>query len=79
MVSLFENNSTIITGDINAKSRLWRKAENAQGRVFEELLDESNYVAVNDGQPIRLDGRRTASAIELTFVSRLPRSMSRPM
>ena len=79
IVSLFENNSTIITGDINAKSRLWGKTENAQGRVFEDLLGGSNYVAANDGQPIRLDERGTESAIDLTVVSRLPQSMSRPM
>ena len=69
MVRVFENNSIIINGDMNAKSRLWGKFENAQGRVFEKLLEESNYVAVNDGQPTRLDGRSTESAIDLTFVS----------
>ena len=69
MVSMFENNCAIISGDMNAKRRLWGQAENAQGRVFEELLDESNYVAVNDGQPTRLDERGTESAIDLTFVS----------
>jgi len=48
--------STVITGDYNAKHPLWgSKQSNKTGEVFEQLMDQHNYV-----QGIQLDRIITA-------------------
>ena len=43
---------TIVTGDINAKSKLWGSpVSNERGVIFEELIETHNAAVINTGQP----------------------------
>ena len=64
---LFQHSKSIITEDLNAKSHLWGRDENVRRQLFEELLDENNYVTLNDGRSTTYDVRGYASAIDLTY------------
>ena len=68
---MFLKGPTIITGDYNAKHPLWgSKQTNRTGDVFEQLMDQHNYVVVNTGQPTRQDYRGNMSHLDTTFVSK---------
>lgn len=69
---LFEHgDASIIVGDLNAKSRLWRSPVNdARGEVIAGIAADREFVALNDGTPTRLDhARGSASHIDVTFAS----------
>lgn len=68
---LFRKESTIITGDFNAKSTLWGSPDdNEAGRTFEQLIDNHDYVVVNTGQPTRQNFNGNMSHLDITLVSR---------
>jgi len=59
--SLFER-CTLITGDINAKSKLWGSpCTNERGLMIEDLIDMNNASVINTGQPTyqHYDGSRS--------------------
>ena len=66
----------IVTGDFNAKSKLWgNKNENCAGELLERCIVSENFVCVNDGFQTR---RNSESVIDLFIVKpHLNRSISR--
>lgn len=61
---------TVIVGDLNSKSKLWgSEHSDSRGRLIEDLLEETGYCVVNDGQPTytHFDGSR--SHLDICLVS----------
>ena len=64
---------TVITGDFNAKSKLWdgNARGNGEGRRIEYACENSNFICLNDPEKITLMSRDSfhRSSIDITFVS----------
>jgi len=68
---LFLADSTIVTGDFNAKNPLWGSPDvNNAGNIIEQLLDKFDYVVANTGQPTYQHHNGTMSHLDLTMVSK---------
>ena len=61
---------TVITGDINAKSRLWGSpVPDERGLMFEELVDINNASVINTGQPTYQHYNGSRSHLDVSIVS----------
>ena len=68
---LFRKDTTVITGDFNAKSAMWGSTDvNDAGIIVEDLLDKYDYVIANTGQPTRQNYNGGMSHLDITLVSR---------
>jgi len=68
---LFQQQRTIITGDLNAHNPLWGSpSTNPAGCSLEQLVDTHDYVVLNTGQPTRLHYNGNMSHLDVTLVSR---------
>jgi ribonuclease HI len=70
--TLFRNlSNVIICGDFNAHHNLWGGNHNdSRGNILEEVLDELDFVMLNDGTGTRYDSHtKEMSALDLTFCS----------
>ena len=69
--SLLRLDKALVVGDFNAKSSLWCSPKNdARGRELSDLITESEYVALNTGQPTRVNHDGTVSHIDVGLASR---------
>jgi ribonuclease HI len=62
----------IVCGDFNAHSPLWYHmgdSRRQQGIVLEDLIDEYNYVCLNDGTPTYIGKFGEETSLDLTFVT----------
>ena len=61
---------TIVTGDINAKSKLWGSpVSNERGLIFEELIATHNAAVINTGQPTYQHHSGSRSHLDVSMVS----------
>jgi len=61
---------TIVTGDINAKSKLWGSPiSNERGVIFEELIETHNAAVINTGQPTYQHHNGSRSHLDVSIVS----------
>jgi len=67
---IFVNDTTILTGDFNAKHTLWgSETEDDTGLAIEIAMDKHNYVCINNGAGTRQNYSGTMSHLDLTIVS----------
>lgn len=67
---IFKLKNAIIMGDFNAKSRSWgNDKENKEGLVLEKLIDEHDFVVINNGEPTYQRNEGGTSILDLTIVS----------
>ena len=66
---IFNQQNSIICGDMNAKNRLWGSPKNdAQGIRMIELID-NNYIVLNDGSGTHINNDGSMSHLDLAIVS----------
>lgn len=64
--------TSIICGDFNAKSGLWRAGqEDNKGHILESIANEMGYLCLNDGSPTYATVNCTPSALDVTFAHNL--------
>jgi ribonuclease HI/endonuclease/exonuclease/phosphatase family metal-dependent hydrolase len=67
---LLKLKNTIVMGDLNAKSAVWKSPKaNKNGRVLEELIDENRCVCLNTGQGTYQKHQGGLSCLDLSIVS----------
>jgi len=60
---------TVIVGDLNAKNRLWGSPDADQrGMVIENLMDDNNFVVLNNGQPTYTHYNGTQTHLDLALI-----------
>ena len=63
------NSKTVIVGDLNSKNTLWGSPITDQrGRIIEKLLDDYNFVTLNNGQPTYTHYNGTCSHLDLSLI-----------
>jgi exonuclease III len=67
---LFPIRNGIVTGDMNGYSSLWgHPSSNSLGRMIEEIIDETDYVVMNTGEPTHQNQHGGMSALDITLCS----------
>ena len=71
LLILGSHRNTIMVGDFNAKSPLWgSKVRDARGKIIERcLLEDTDLVCVNKGDPTHLASNGLLTHLDLTFCS----------
>jgi ribonuclease HI/exonuclease III len=68
---IFNFKNAIITGDFNAHNTLWGSSTtDSRGQDLENLLEETECVVINTGQPTRQNHGGGMSVLDLTMVSK---------
>lgn len=59
---------TLIAGDMNAKATLWGNPEDdRKGEFLAEIMDQSNFICLNNGEPTFGTNNLRTSAIDVSF------------
>ena len=68
-ISKLFNIKTVIVGDLNSKSTLWGSPNTDQrGLILEKLIDDNNFVVLNNGQPTYTHYNGSHTHLDLSLI-----------